>query len=255
MKTLSCIAVLLLALSSSFAGAQVKTITFGTDPDYPPFEYFDVSTSTIRGYDIDIAEALCKQMGAHCIFKDASLIELLNRLNKGEYDAVIRAMAITSTHQQQADFTNPYYATNGSFVAASDAHLSLDKQKLAGRVIAVEEDTAFAGYVKSQYANVAIIKPYEHLQEAFNALSNKQVDVVLGDTPVINQWLRNQAYVLPGGYEIIGRTGPDKNIFGDGFGIAVRKGNTALLNDLNKALAAIKANGTYDNITAQYFGN
>lgn len=232
--------------------AETKPLVFATDATHPPFETYDSTTDAFSGYDIDITNALCKQMLIKCQFVHVPFQQLLDGLNKGKYDAVIRALSITPTRLKLVAFTNPYYDTNGSFIAATDKNLDLSPSKIANSTIGVQQGTTYETYLNAKYKNLLTIRPYQHNEEALADLANQQLTIVLGDTPVIKNWLATKN---PGEYKIIGVTPPDKEIFGTGFGIAVRKNNQKLLNALNKALATIKKDGTYNKITQQYFGD
>ena len=90
--------------------------------------------------------------------------------------------------------------------------------------------------------------PYDSYQNALIDLKNGRVEAVFGDTAVLNEWLKKDNKL-----HIVGDKVTDKNYFGNGLGIAVNKSNTKLLNQLNKALATIKSNGTYQKIYDKYF--
>ncbi|CAN5459504.1 arginine ABC transporter substrate-binding protein [soil metagenome] len=242
---------LLLTCYFPLSNAQLKPLVFATDATYPPFETYDPSSTSIVGYDIDIANALCQQMLIKCKFIHVSFNEIFKGLNQGKYDAIISAVSITPARQKLYDFTAPYYIATGSFVALTSSNLDLTAPKLANSHIGVLGGTAFEAYLKAKYNNLLNIHPYQHIEEALADLSSQKINIVLGDTPVITNWIANQN---PGEYKIIGVAAPDKNIFGTGVGIVVRKNNKELLNALNNALATIKKNGNYNKITQEYFG-
>lgn len=253
MKTIIfAITVLLLLVSGLPSYAATQNLVFATDANYPPFEDTDYSTGNLIGYDIDLVQALCSRMQVQCSFVNIPFSELLKGLNAGKYDGVVRALSITPARQKLADFTNPYYQTNGSFVAAASSNLDVSKQKLLNKVVGVQAGTTFEQYLKAKYSNVVYIRTYEYLEEALHDLTFRNIDAVLGDTQVIQYWIEAQRN---NPYKIIGATTYDQSIFGSGFGIAVKKGNVELLNSLNKALAQIKSDGTYQRITDDYFGS
>lgn len=252
MKKFFTLLSLLLLIFSQIVYAQPKILTFATDPTYAPFEYYDYTAAQIRGYDVDIVNALCAQMKVQCKFESLTFNQLIPGLKKGDFDAVIRALSITPARQREVDFTRPYFNTTGSFVAASASNLTLSNQALAGKIIGVQQGTTFEVYLYSKYGRTIYIKPYKNIQSALSDLSQGTIAAVLGDTPVIKNWINNQP---SDSFDIIGQATQDRSIFGTGFGIAVRKGNTALLNSLNQALAKIKADGTYARITREYFGD
>jgi arginine transport system substrate-binding protein len=231
----------------NFAQAQeIKTIRFATEATYPPFEYIDAS-GTIKGFDVDIASALCKEMKVQCVFANQPFNSLIPSLKIGKFDALISALGITAERQKQVAFTNPYYQPSGSFVAPSAKHYLL--ANLPGKTIGVQQSSTFEKYLESQYGKRISMKTYASIQDAFLDLISGRVDVVLADTPIAQDWLKNNAQ-----YSIVEKPIINHEYFGAGYGIAVNKDASQLLNALNTALAKIKNNGTYASITQKYFG-
>src|SRR5690606_17599012 len=109
----SFIAASLFMLSSSIFA---QTIKFAMEATYPPFEYVDAS-GNIKGFDVDIANALCQQLKAQCEFSNQPFNSLIPSLQLGKFDAIISALGITTERAKQVSFTNPYYQPSGSFVA------------------------------------------------------------------------------------------------------------------------------------------
>ncbi len=244
------LAVSFFIISPGIFADNVKTISWATEATYPPFESI-AADGQIQGYDIDIANALCEVINAKCTFSNQPWDSLIPSLKLGKFNALIGAMAITEARKQQVDFTDPYYVNAASFVGLTSQHLALDAKSLKNKTIAVQGGTTFEQYVRAKYGNEATVKGYPSLQEALLDLTAGRVNVVFGDQPVIQEWLKKHTDK----YSQIGKPIYDEKYFGIGDGIAVRKGNSELLNALNQALVTIKANGTYAKINQKYFGN
>ncbi|QLH44016.1 MAG: transporter substrate-binding domain-containing protein [Coxiellaceae bacterium] len=230
--------------------ADTQTIRFGTDATYPPFESMSPS-GQIQGFDIDVINAMCQQLKVQCTFTHQAWDSLIPALQLGKFDAMFGAMNITAEREQQVDFTEPYYHNTASIVAAKKAQLQLTPESLRGKTIGVLSGATFAPYLQAKYGNSVKVNSYDSEQTAFLDLTAGRIDAVMGDTPLIKHWLQTHQEQ----YEIVGQPIDDEKYFGRGYAIAVRKGNKALLNQLNQALAAIKANGTLQKINQQYFGN
>lgn len=230
--------------------APIKTIRFATEATYPPFEFVD-ENGTIQGFDIDVANALCKQMKAECTFSNQAFSSLIPSLQLGKFDALAAALGITAERQNQVAFTNSYYEPSASFVALSDKHYTLTNLK--GKTIGVQTGSTFEKYLQDKYGNQITVKTYASAQEAFLDLLSNRIDMVLADTPIATAWLKQEKNNTQ--YAIIDKPIVDHDYFGAGYGIATRKDNAELVNALNKALAEIKANGTYDKIVKKYFSN
>lgn len=224
------------------------TIRFATEATYPPFEYVD-EYGTLKGFDIDLAKALCAQLNAECTFSSAAFNGLITSLNLHKYDAIIAAMSVTPERAKQVSFTQSYYEPSGSFVAASSKHYTL--QTLQGKTIGVQAGTTFENYLHHKYASNMRVKTYNSIQDAFLDLVSGRIDAVLADTPIAQTWLNKNSV---GTFGIVGHPIVDHQYFGSGFAIAVRQQDKTLLPSLNSALKVIRENGTYKSLYDQYFG-
>lgn len=238
-----------------FALAFVQTvfaqqpIKFATEATYPPFESVDAS-GTIQGFDVDIMHALCQQMQRKCIITNQPWESLIPSLKIGKFDALIGAMSITPAREKVVAFTQPYYENTGSIIAAKSAKLVLTKQDLSGKTIGIQGGTTFANYLQATYGSAVSVKNYASIQDALIDLQSGRIDAVMGDTPIILSWLRHHQ----NNYAVVGQPISSKQYFGVGYGIAVQQNNQQLLAQLNQAIKAIKADGTYAKIVNKYFG-
>lgn len=242
---------ILLALFVFFSGvvANANTLTFATEATYPPFESLDAS-GNMQGFDVDIIHALCDKMHAQCKLVNQAFDSLIPSLQLGKYDAIFGAMNITPAREKQVDFTNSYYANSASIVALKSKKLNQSLQSLSGKTIGVQSGTTLAQYLQEKYNSKVNVNTYASEQSAFLDLTSGRIDAVMGDTPLIVQWLKTQTN---NDYEMVGAPIKDEKYFGKGYGIAVKKGNLALLSKLNQALSEIKKDGSYDKIVKKYF--
>lgn len=243
-------AVLALALLAAPAMAKEwDTVRIGTEGDYPPFNRVD-ENGELKGFDIDIANALCKEMGVECEFVVQDWDGLIPGLLAKKYDCIIASMSMTPERKERVDFTDKYYQTPARFVAHEDADFEISKSGLEGKVVGVQGGTTHENFVTDKFGDVVDIKPYKTLDGANNDLTIGRVDLVLGDSVAFVEFLDS-----PQGksYGFIGPGFTDEEYFGEGIGIAVRKENPDLTRMLNEAIAAIRADGTYQRINAKYF--
>ncbi|MZG58764.1 arginine ABC transporter substrate-binding protein [Photobacterium lucens] len=233
----------IIGLVSSQAMAQ--EIKFAMEATYAPFEYMD-ENNQIQGFDVDVANALCKELDATCTFHNQSFDSLIPALKFKRYDAAISAMDITEARQQQVSFSQPYYDNAAGFIAIKGKLADVDALK--GKRVGVQNGSTHQSYLTDQMADVTTV-PYNSYQDAFIDMQNGRIDAVFGDTAVVAEWLKkddNLAYV--------GKPVTNPKYFGNGFGIAVNKNNQELLKQLNTALAKIKQDGQYQVIFDKYFG-
>lgn len=240
---------ILVFLNFNTYAAPIKKITFATEATYPPFEFVTPS-GELQGFDIDMAKALCAKIKAQCVFINQPFDSLIPSLKLGKFDAIIAAMAITEERQKQIDFTVSYYEDKVSFVGHKDALFDVAPGKMKNKTIGVQQGTTFQTYVEKTYGKDIKVKTYASKESAFLDLKAGRVDAVMGDTPLCAQWVKEHG---GGEYQLMGTTVPDPKYFGKGNGIAVKKGNKALLKELNKAIAAIKKDGTAKKLEKRYF--
>lgn len=220
----------------AFSATAADTIRFASSATYPPFESLDASNEIV-GFDMDLAKALCKQMQA--------FDSLIPALKFRRYDAVISGMDITPERSKQVAFTQPYYA-NSAVVIAQKGKFS-DFAAMKGKRIGMENGTTHQKYMHDKHPEVQTVS-YDSYQNAVLDLKNGRIDGVFGDTAVVNEWIKASPELATVGEHVT-----DAEYFGTGLGIAVRPDDKALLEKLNKALDAIKADGTYKTINDKWF--
>jgi len=231
-------------VTAAFNASAADKISFGSSATYPPFESLDANNQIV-GFDMDLAKALCKQMQAECTFTNHAFDSLIPALKFRKYDAVISGMDITPERAKQVAFTDPYYANSAVIIAKKGAYHSFDDLK--GKRIGMENGTTHQKYLQEKHPEVKTVS-YDSYQTAILDLKNGRIDGVFGDTAVVNEWLKSNPQL-----GTVGEHVSDPEYFGTGLGIAVRQDNPALLKKLNSALAAIKANGTYQKISDEWF--
>ncbi|MGE9550611.1 arginine ABC transporter substrate-binding protein [Erwinia amylovora] len=236
------LAALLAGLSLSASAAQ--TIRFATEASYPPFEFVD-SDNKIQGFDVDLANALCREMNATCSFTNQAFDSLIPSLKFRRFDAVMAGMDITPEREKQVLFSKAYYDNSALFIAQKGKVTAVDALK--GKRVGVQNGTTHQKYLTEKMTGVSTV-PYDSYQNAILDLKNGRIDAVFGDTAVVNEWLKQNPNLAPVGEKVT-----DKSYFGTGLGIAVRQGNTELQSQFNAALEKVKAEGTYKTIYSKWF--
>lgn len=245
MKRLSLQLFVLLLLSSlilgACGGAQKTKIVVATDATWPPFETVDEASKQIVGFDIDLMNAIAKEAGFEVEYSNVPWDSLLAGMAQCQYDAAISAMTITEERAKQFAFSDPYFAAGQIVTVRADNTDITGKDTLAGKTIGVQLGTT--GDIEAQKITGATVKNYDDIGLAFQDLMNGQIDAVIADNP------------LALGY--VGQN-PDKlktvgEVFTDEFyGIAVCKDKTDLVAQINKGLAAVKAQGLIEQLTQKW---
>ena len=232
MKKLLLTAIL---MGSAFT-VNAQEITFAMEPSYPPFETTN-EKGEIIGFDVDVANAICKEIQATCHFKSQAFDALIPGLKSKRFDASISAIDITEARAKQVAFSNAYYDSSASYVALKG------KADLASaKTVGVQNGTTFQQYTAAESKQYNA-KAYASLQDAILDLKNGRIDIIFGDTAVLADMISKEAEI-----QFVGDKVTDKKYFGNGLGIAVNKSSKELLESLNKGLEAVKANGEYPKI-------
>lgn len=222
-------------MGSAFA-AHAQEITFAMEPSYPPFETTN-EKGEIIGFDVDVANAICKEIQATCHFKSQSFDALIPSLKAKRFDAAISAMDITEARAKQVSFSNAYYDSTASYVALKG------KADLASaKTIGVQNGTTFQQYTAAETKQYNA-KSYASLQDAILDLKNGRIDIIFGDTAVLSDMISKEPEI-----QFVGEKVTNKKYFGNGLGIAVNKSSKELLESLNKGLETVKSNGEYQKI-------
>ncbi len=239
-----------LFLTSSAVADEADPIRIATEGAYPPFSYVD-DAGTLKGFDVDIAGALCKAMEAKCEIVAEDWEDIIPALLHDEVDAVIASMAITPQRKRFVDFAGPYYRSGAMFGTRTDSGITdSTPEALAGKSLGAQKDTTHARYLQETYPG-SDIRLYPDYRQVADDLAAGTLDAALADTIVLHAWLENSE--AGACCHAIGEKLTDEAFFGTGAGIAIRHGDEALKAKLDKALAQILADGTYEEINAKYF--
>ncbi len=230
--------------TASLSASAADTIRFAMEASYAPFEYVDANNQ-IQGFDVDLANLLCKDIQATCTFSNQAFDSLIPSLKFRRIDAVISGMDITPDRQKQVSFTSPYYDNSAIFIAVKGKFA--DVAALKGKRVGMQNGSTHQKYLLEKHPEITAV-PYDSYQNAVLDLKNGRLDAVFGDTAVVNEWLKKDPNL-----STIGEKITDKDYFGEGLGIAVRQNNSELLNKLNGALAKAKQDGTYQTLYTKWF--
>ena len=230
--------------------SRVTAIRFLTETDYPPFNYAGPDGNP-AGFNVDLARAICEEIKAQCTIQQRRFDTLLAALAANQGDALLASIAITPEIRTRLDFTDPYYRTPARFVARKDSAIQDPRpQALEGKTIAVVAGTAHEAYLKALYTE-ATLKPYPTPEAARDALKKGEVDLLFGDGIALAFWLNGtdsaNCCVFRGGPYL------DSSYFGEGVGIAVRRGNDVLRQALNWAMFRLWEKGRYTDLWLRYF--
>ncbi len=239
---------LLLALLVLPTHAQDK-LRLGMEGAYPPFS--EVGTDgKLKGFDVDIGMALCAKMKAECSIVQAEFDAMIPALKAKKFDLIVASMSITPERQKAVDFSNTYYDSVARVVTRADAKFEISPEGLKGKRVGVQRTTIHDRYATAMFKGAEIVR-YAKQDEVFLDLVSGRLDATLVDMIAADQGFLKTPAGKP--FAFRGPSYNDPKYFGLGAGIAARKGEKALVDRLNKALAEILADGTYKKINDKYF--
>lgn len=225
---------------------STNVLRIATEGAYKPFNFTNADGS-LGGFDVDIANALCEDMKVKCQISAQDWDGIIPALNAKKYDVIVSAMSVTPERQAQVDFTEPYFTNSLVFLAKKDKAFNPDEvAQINQNSIAAQRSTISSQWLEKTHPQ-AKAKLYDTLDNAFLDLSAGRADAMVSDKAPAYAWLKSNAGQ---GFEVKG----SEIDINDKLAIAVRK-NDPLLTKVNIALSNIRANGTYDKIVQQHFGN
>jgi cystine transport system substrate-binding protein len=222
---------------------QKGAIKVGLEGTYPPFNYQDES-GKLTGFEVELAEALAKELGVKAEFQPTKWDGILAALESKRLDVVINQVTISDERKKKYDFSTPYTVsgiqalvrkgTEGEIKTAAD---------LAGKKVGVGLGTNYEQWLKDNVPQ-ADIRTYDDDPTKFQDLNVGRIDAILVDRLAA--------------FEMVEKTGGKLAVTGEPFsrqeaGIALRKGNPELLAALDKALAKLKADGTLKQLSEKWF--
>jgi cystine transport system substrate-binding protein len=214
----------------------------GTEGTYPPFTYHDES-GKLAGFDVEIGREIAKRLGVEAKFLEGPWDGLIAGLDAGRYDAVINEVGITEARKAKYDFSEPYIASKAVLIVRSDEQDIKDFSDLKGKKSA---QTLSSNFGKIATENGAELVGTNGFDQSIQLVLNGRADATINDSL---SFLDFKKHKPDAPVKIVAQ---QENA--DFSGIIIRKGEPELLEAINKALADIKADGTYKKISDKYFG-
>ena len=227
-----------------------KVLKIGVEGAYPPFSEVSKEGEVI-GFDIDIANALCKQIKRECKMVQIDWDGQIPALKSRKIDAIIASMSATPERAKSIDFTDRYYRIPAKLVRKKGVDLAFSKESMKGRVIGVQMSTTFDNHLTALFGDVATIKRYTSNDEALLDLQAGRVDTVAAESLVLQEGFLKK----PAGknFEFFGPDLVDEKYYGKGIAVGIRQNQEELKQAFNTAIKAIRKNGEYKAINDKYF--
>ena len=231
-------------------GPRRVVVRFLTEGDFPPFNYYD-DDGVLSGFNVDLARAICLEIGAACDIKVKPWEELTIALKRGDADAVIAANAVTAKALTDVDFTDRYFYTPGRFSGRiGSAQLDMNPDGLEGVSIGVAKGTAHEAFLRAYFGDSKIVL-FENPELAREALQQSKVDLLFDDGISLAFWLNGslarQCCEFRGGPYL------EPKYFGDGLAVAVPRNDPQIKMLINAALVRVRQSGRFQELVERYF--
>jgi polar amino acid transport system substrate-binding protein len=230
--------------------SRISVIRFLTETDYPPFN-FTGADGNPAGFNVDLARSLCDEIKVTCTIQMRRFETLLDTIASNRGDAIIASMGVTPQLRTRLDFTDPYYRAPARFVSRRDAVMpEIRPEYLEGKKVGAIAGSAHEAYLKAMFTD-AELHSYPNDEALRLALRRSEVDFIFGDGISLAFWINGtdsgDCCAFSGGPFV------ESRFFGEGIGIAVRKGNDLLRQALNWALFRVWEKGRYTDLWLRYF--
>jgi octopine/nopaline transport system substrate-binding protein len=260
-----------MALASPSFAKDWKTVVIGMEGAYEPWNLTD-SSGKIIGFEPDLAMDLCKRAGLECKIIAQDWDGMIPGLKAGKFDVIMDGMSITDERKKEIDFSKPYAASPGSFLAPKDGPLAktkdagqlvnLDKdpavgdaviksiqEALKGKTLGVQVSTTHANFANQYIKDVATVKEYKTTDDRDLDLKSGRIDASLDDLPT------NMATASKPDATDFAVVGPMLigGVFGVGEGMGIRKSDADLTAKFDKALSEAIADGTVKQLSEKWF--
>lgn len=225
--------------------AEIKTagkIRIGTEGTYAPYTFHD-STGKLTGFDVDVAEAIAKKIGVKTEFIETKWDGMFAGLDAKRFDIIVNQVGINADRQKKYDFSDPYISSKAVLIVRKD-NTSINKfEDLKGKKSAQSLTSNLAKKATSYGATLVQVDGFN---QSIDLLTSKRVDATINDSLSFLDLMKQKP---DSPLKVVAE---ESNA--DTCGVMLNKGNKELLDATNKALADIKADGTYSTISNKYFG-
>ena len=230
--------------------SRLPAIRFMTEVDYPPFDFAGPDGNP-AGFNVDLARLVCEELKVNCTMQMRRFDTLLDALNDNRGDAAIASIAASEQTRRRVAFSDPYYRPSARFVIQRAAAIdAVTPERLAGKKIAVVAGSAHEQYLRTIFPEARLMN-FADADAAREALRRGETDLLFGDGFALAFWLNGAGSA--GCCVFAGGPFMESRYFGEGIGIAVKRGNDTLRLAINWALYRVWETGRFTDLWLRYF--
>lgn len=221
------------------AGGEGKVLVMATNAEFPPYEYHD--GGDIVGIDVEVAEAIAEKLGMTLEIEDIAFDSIIPELESGKADVGLAGMTVNEDRLKNVDFSETYTTASQVIIVKEDSEIA-GPDDLKGKYIGVQLGTTGDIYASDYEADGSTIERYNKGFEAVQAMMQDKIDAVVIDQEPAKVFVSQNE-----GIKIL-----EEALTVEEYAIAVKKGNTELLDQINGALAELKESGRLQEIIDKY---
>jgi len=250
MKKLAIAVVLTLAANGVYA-KEAKVLRFGVDPTYAPFES-KAPDGKLVGFDIDIGNAICDKLQAKCGWVETSFDGIIPALKARKFDGILSSMSVTEKRQEQIAFTDKINNVPPRLVAKKGATILPTAESLKGKRVGMEQGSTQEAYARAYWEPKGVaVTTYQNQDQVYQDLVAGRLDASLQSSVQADLGFLKTATGRD--YAFAGPALHDPKTLGVGAAIGLRKEDNDLRLQINKAIAEMLKDGTYQRISKKYF--
>lgn len=220
-------------------------LVLGTSADFAPYEFHKMvdGKDTILGFDVALAKKIAEEMDKELVIKDMDFNSLLNELNNGSVDFVAAGLSPDEERKKQVDFSDPYYfGEQCCIIRKEDAEKYTSLESFKDQQIAAQTGSIQEGIAKEQFTGSVLVS-LPKLPDEIMSLSSGKVEGVIVEVAVANGFIAQNPDLMIADFEV--------PYDATGSCIAVKKGNTELLDHINSVIADVTSSGEMDEMVNQ----
>lgn len=227
---------------AEFSTVEQGRLTVGSDIPFPPFEFREGGELT--GFDVDLVEEMANRLDLRVKWVDTAFDTIFTQLAAGRFDAVASATTITEERERQVNFTEPYYSAQQALIVNTEETPDVETTDdlASGQQVAVQTGTTGEEWARDNLPEDVEIRSFPDAPDTYTALEAGNVAAVIFDEPSALTEAQKRPRL-----EVVQTIDT-----GERYGVAVDPQNEELLDALNRVLAAIKEDGTYQRIYDTY---
>lgn len=242
---------LLLSAAGQAPAQTLQRLRVGFAVGYAPFSEVG-SDGQLKGFEVDLAQALCRHMALQCVPVMLEFDGLIPALRARKIDAIMASMSITTERQQVIAFSAPYYFSPARMVVRTDSRPDVSPAGMKGKRIGVERGTSHERFLADQFKDSQVLR-YATQDQAFLDLKAGRLDATLVDVVIAQFGFLNRSEGR--GFAFAGPDfGRDTRFYGKGIGVGLRSGEALTLGRrIDEALAALRSSGALKALNDRYF--